>query len=67
MTRENKLKAIELLSEHSCNVQMKAIINGTVHSDLIALTESCHNAIKTLFECGYSLTIKDGVMIVDKF
>ena len=67
MTKEQKMKAIELLSEHKCTVQMKAIIDGYVHDELIAITDSCHNAIKTLFSWGYTLTIKDGIMIVDKF
>ena len=67
MTNQNKKKAIELLSEQNCTVQMNAIIDGHVYNDRIALIESCHNAIKTLLEYGYSLSMKSGILIVDKF
>ena len=67
MTKENKMKAIELLSEHVATVQMKAIIDGHVYDDKIAITDCCHNAIKVLFENGYTVSMNNGKMIVDKF
>lgn len=66
MTKENKMKAIELLSEHVCTVQMKAIIDGRVHDEFLAITDCCHNAIKVLFEHGYTVSMNNGKMIVDK-
>ena len=67
MTKENKMKAIELLSEQVCTVEMKAIINGHVHGDMIAITDCCHNAIAKLLEYGFSVSMKDGKLIVDKY
>ena len=66
MTRENKMKAINLLSNTVCTVEMKAIINGRVHDEYLAITDCCHNSIKTLIEYGYLVSMREGKMIVDK-
>lgn len=67
MTKENKMKAIELLMNQNCTIEMCAVIDGRVHDDCIALTDSCHNAIKTLIDNGYSVSIQEGKMLVNKY
>ena len=45
---------------------MKAIINNRVHDDIIAITDCCHNSIEKLINRGFTLSMNDGKMIVDK-
>lgn len=66
MTKENKMKAIELLSKHRCTIQIKPIVNGLVNDEYLGITESCHNAIETLIKNDYILTLGDGIIYVNK-
>lgn len=66
MTKQDKMKAIEMLSETLCTVEMKAVIDGHVYDDKIAITDCCHNSIKILMENGYFVSMNKGKMIVDK-
>ena len=67
MTRENRRKAIELVSDYVCTVEMRPVINGTVTEDYIAITDCCASVIVDLIESGYVLSMKDGKLLVNKF
>lgn len=66
MTRENKMKAIEILSNTLCTIEMQAVIDGRVHEEFLAVTDCCHNSIKKLMENGYIVSLQEGKLIVDK-
>ena len=67
MTKQNKMKAIELISETLCTVEMKAVIDGRVHDEFLAITDCCHNTIKILMDNGYTVSMNKGKLIIDKF
>lgn len=66
MTRANKVRAMELLVEENCTVEMNATINNCVRHEFLALTDASHSAIEKLLRAGYLISLHDGKIIVDR-
>lgn len=67
MSKKCKMRALEILSEEVCTVEMCAVIKGTIHHELLAITDASHKAISLLIKQGYNISIDNGKIIVDNF
>lgn len=66
MIREMKVALVKALADELCTIEMNPTIDGHVCKDYIALTEASHHAIDFLIANGFTISLQNGRLIVDK-
>ena len=67
MTNENKMKAIEICMKNRATVEFHPVIKKMVYEQYLGLTYACPMVINNLVEAGFSLSMNDGHIIIDKY
>ena len=67
MTREDMLAAVEICMKHRGTVEFKPVVGTQVKDDYIGLVYACPALISELVKAGYSLSLSDGHILIDKY
>lgn len=67
MTQTKKLEAIKMCMNDVVTFEINPAVNGTIHNDIMCITDCAPVVIKRLIESGYSISINNGKTIVDYY
>lgn len=67
MKREDILAVVEICMRHRGTVEFKPVVGTQVKDDCIGLVYACPALIDELVKAGYSLSLNDGHILIDKY